>query len=144
TQILVADGEKLFDDEIGMPQQKDIQTLGYAIQCRITTEDPTNDFMPDTGRIIAYRSSGGFGVRLDVVDDFQVAKNTAYYDSLIEELSTNGMTFKQANEKMDSSLQEMRNRGVKTNVPFLINVMRNTQVKTGDYTTKFIESTPEL
>ena len=144
TQILVADGEKLFDDEIGMPQQKDIQTLGYAIQCRITTEDPTNDFMPDTGRIIAYRSSGGFGVRLDAGDGFQGAEISPYYDSLLVKLSTHGMTFKQANEKMDRSLQEMRIRGVKTNVPFLINVMRNTQFKTGDYTTKFIESTPEL
>ncbi|KKI64473.1 pyruvate carboxylase [Staphylococcus cohnii] len=144
TQILVADGEKLFDNEIGMPQQKDIQTLGYAIQCRITTEDPTNDFMPDTGRIIAYRSSGGFGVRLDVGDGFQGAEISPYYDSLLVKLSTHGMTFKQANEKMDRSLQEMRIRGVKTNVPFLINVMRNTQFKTGDYTTKFIESTPEL
>lgn len=144
TQILVADGEKLFDNEIDMPQQKDIQTLGYAIQCRITTEDPTNDFMPDTGRIIAYRSSGGFGVRLDAGDGFQGAEISPYYDSLLVKLSTHGMTFKQANEKMDRSLQEMRIRGVKTNVPFLINVMRNTQFKTGDYTTKFIESTPEL
>src|SRR5699024_2637761 len=127
TQILVADGEKLFDADIGMPQQKYIKTLGYAIQCRITTEDPTNDFMPDTGRIIAYRSSGGFGVRLDAGDGFQGAEITPYYDSLLVKLSTHGMTFKQANEKMDRSLQEMRIRGVKTNVPFLINVMRNAQ-----------------
>ena len=74
TQILVADGESLFDEEINMPEQKDIVTLGYAIQCRITTEDPTNDFMPDTGRISAYRSSGGFGVRLDAGDGFKVQK----------------------------------------------------------------------
>ncbi|MBW0966465.1 acetyl-CoA carboxylase biotin carboxylase subunit, partial [Escherichia coli] len=65
TQILVAAGADLFGEEINMQQQKDITTLGYAIQCRITTEDPLNDFMPDTGTIIAYRSSGGFGVRLD-------------------------------------------------------------------------------
>ena len=135
TQILVADGENLFDEEISMPSQADIKTLGYAIQCRITTEDPTNDFMPDTGRIIAYRSSG---------DGFQGAEISPYYDSLLVKLSTHAMSYKQANEKMDRSLQEMRIRGVKTNVPFLINVMRNEQFKTGDYTTKFIEQTPEL
>ena len=144
TQILVADGESLFDEEINMPEQKDIVTLGYAIQCRITTEDPTNDFMPDTGRISAYRSSGGFGVRLDAGDGFQGAEISPYYDSLLVKLSTHAMSFKQADEKMDRSLQEMRIRGVKTNIPFLINVMRHPQFKTGDYTTKYIENTPEL
>ncbi|MDN0188309.1 pyruvate carboxylase [Staphylococcus arlettae] len=144
TQILVADGAPLFSDSIAMPQQEEIQTLGYAVQCRITTEDPTNDFMPDTGRIIAYRSSGGFGVRLDAGDGFQGAEISPYYDSLLVKLSTHGMNFKQAQEKMDRSLQEMRIRGVKTNIPFLINVMRNPQFISGDYTTKFIENTPEL
>ncbi|MES3703426.1 pyruvate carboxylase [Staphylococcus arlettae] len=144
TQILVADGASLFSDSIAMPQQEEIQTLGYAVQCRITTEDPTNDFMPDTGRIIAYRSSGGFGVRLDAGDGFQGAEISPYYDSLLVKLSTHGMNFKQAQEKMDRSLQEMRIRGVKTNIPFLINVMRNPQFISGDYTTKFIENTPEL
>ena len=93
---------------------------------------------------IAYRSSGGFGVRLDAGDGFQGAEISPYYDSLLVKLSTHAMSFKQANEKMDRSLQEMRIRGVKTNVPFLINVMRHEQFKTGDYTTKFIEKTPEL
>ena len=144
TQILVADGASLYSDSIAMPQQEEIQTLGYAVQCRITTEDPTNDFMPDTGRIIAYRSSGGFGVRLDAGDGFQGAEISPYYDSLLVKLSTHGMNFKQAQEKMDRSLQEMRIRGVKTNIPFLINVMRNPQFISGDYTTKFIENTPEL
>src|SRR5699024_11398588 len=100
--------------------------------------------LPDHGRISAYRSSGGFGVRLEAGDGFQGAEISPYYDSLLVKLSTHGMTFKQANEKMDRSLQEMRIRGVKTKAPFLINVMRNTQFKTGDYTTKIIESTPEL
>ena len=144
TQILVADGECLFGEEIGMPHQEDIQTLGYAIQCRITTEDPENDFMPDTGHIIAYRSSGGFGVRLDAGDGFQGAEISPYYDSLLVKLSTHAMTFKQTIEKMDRSLREMRIRGVKTNIPFLINVIRNKQFQEGDYTTKFIEETPEL
>ena len=143
-QILVADGASLFDERIALPQQKDIQTLGYAIQCRITTEDPTNDFMPDSGTIIAYRSSGGFGVRLDAGDGFQGAEISPYYDSLLVKLSTHAITFKQAEEKMERSLREMRIRGVKTNIPFLVNVMRNDKFRSGDYTTKFIEETPEL
>lgn len=144
TQILVADGANLFDERVSMPQQEEIQTLGYAIQCRITTEDPSNDFMPDSGTIIAYRSSGGFGVRLDAGDVFQGAEISPYYDSLLVKLSTHAVTFKQAEEKMERSLREMRIRGVKTNIPFLINVMRNDQFRSGDYTTKFIEETPEL
>lgn len=144
TQILIADGEPLFGDRVNMPRQEDIKTLGYAVQCRITTEDPSNDFMPDTGRIIAYRSSGGFGVRLDAGDGFQGAEITPHYDSLLVKLSTHGLNFKQAQEKMDRSLQEMRIRGVKTNVQFLKNVIRNPQFISGDYTTKFIENTPEL
>ena len=144
TQILVADGANLFDERVSMPQQEEIQTLGYAIQCRITTDDPSNDFMPDSGTIIAYRSSGGFGVRLDAGDGFQGAEISPYYDSLLVKLSTHAVTFKQAEEKMERSLREMRIRGVKTNIPFLINVMRNDQFRSGDYTTKFIEETPEL
>ncbi len=144
TQILVADGESLFGDKISMPHQNEIQTLGYTIQCRITTEDPTNDFMPDSGTIIAYRSSGGFGVRLDAGDGFQGAEISPYYDSLLVKLSTHAVSFKQAEEKMERSLREMRIRGVKTNIPFLINVMRNDKFRSGDYTTKFIEETPEL
>ncbi|PTG27419.1 pyruvate carboxylase [Staphylococcus capitis] len=144
TQILVADGESLFGDRIAMPKQQDIQTLGYAIQCRITTEDPLNDFMPDSGTIIAYRSSGGFGVRLDAGDGFQGAEISPYYDSLLVKLSTHAFSYKQAEEKMERSLREMRIRGVKTNIPFLINVMRNDKFRSGDYTTKFIEETPEL
>lgn len=144
TQILVADGESLFGDRIAMPKQQDIQTLGYAIQCRITTEDPLNNFMPDSGTIIAYRSSGGFGVRLDAGDGFQGAEISPYYDSLLVKLSTHAFSYKQAEEKMERSLREMRIRGVKTNIPFLINVMRNDKFRSGDYTTKFIEETPEL
>lgn len=144
TQILVADGESLFGDRIAMPKQQDIQTLGYAIQCRITTKDPLNDFMPDSGTIIAYRSSGGFGVRLDAGDGFQGAEISPYYDSLLVKLSTHAFSYKQAEEKMERSLREMRIRGVKTNIPFLINVMRNDKFRSGYYTTKFIEETPEL
>ena len=106
TQILVAAGESLFGDEIEMPKQEDIKTLGYAIQSRITTEDPLNDFMPDTGKIIAYRSSGGFGVRLDAGDGFEGAEISPYYDSLLVKVSTHAMSLRQATEKMLRSLKE--------------------------------------
>ncbi len=92
----------------------------------------------------AYRSSGGFGVRLDAGDGFQGAEISPYYDSLLVKLSTHAISFKQAEEKMVRSLREMRIRGVKTNIPFLINVMKNKKFTSGDYTTKFIEETPEL
>lgn len=144
TQIQVADGKDLFGEEIGMPQQKDIPLMGFAVQCRITTEDPLNDFMPDTGEIMAYRSSGGFGVRLDAGDGFQGAEISPYYDSLLVKLSTHGLTYKDANEKMGRSLKEMRIRGIKTNLQFLLNVVENEDFLKGDYSTKFIDTTPSL
>ncbi len=144
TQILIADGESLHDEAIAMPRQDEIHTLGYAIQCRITTEDPTQDFMTDTGRIVAYRSSGGFGVRLDAGDAFQGAEISPYYDSLLVKVSTHAISYKEAREKMERSLQEMRIRGVKTNIPFLRNVINHAQFASGDYTTKFLEASPEL
>ncbi|WP_341776282.1 pyruvate carboxylase [Staphylococcus hyicus] len=144
TQILIADGELLHDEAISMPSQNEIKTLGYAIQCRITTEDPTQDFMPDTGHIVAYRSSGGFGVRLDAGDAFQGAEISPYYDSLLVKVSTHAISYKEAREKMERSLQEMRIRGVKTNIPFLRNVINHHKFASGDYTTKFLENAPEL
>ncbi|MBI5974487.1 pyruvate carboxylase [Staphylococcus canis] len=144
SQILIADGEDLHQDAIGIPLQQEIQTLGYAIQCRITTEDPTQDFMPDTGRIVAYRSTGGFGVRLDAGDAFQGAVISPYYDSLLVKISTHALTYKEAREKMDRSLREMRIRGVKTNIRFLSNVINHSQFISGDYTTHFLDQTPEL
>ncbi|MGV2874514.1 pyruvate carboxylase [Macrococcus capreoli] len=144
TQILIADGEALHDECIAMPRQADIITLGYAIQCRVTTEDPLNDFMPDTGTIMAYRSTGGFGVRLDAGDGFQGAEISPYYDSLLVKISTQAITFKQAEEKMIRSLREMRIRGIKTNMPFLINVVKHPLFVSGEYHTNFIDSTPEL
>ncbi|WP_313018501.1 pyruvate carboxylase, partial [Macrococcoides bohemicum] len=144
TQILIADGENMHDERIAMPMQKDIITLGYAIQCRVTTEDPLNDFMPDTGTIMAYRSTGGFGVRLDAGDGFQGAEISPYYDSLLVKISTQAITFKQAEEKMIRSLREMRIRGIKTNLQFLINVVKHPKFVSGNYTTNFIDDTPEL
>lgn len=143
-QILIADGHGLHDDVLQIPAQKDIPLFGYAIQSRITTEDPQNNFMPDTGKLTVYRSSGGFGVRLDAGNGFQGAVISPHYDSLLVKLSTWGNTFKEAAEKMDRNLQEFRIRGVKTNIPFLENVVRHENFINGDFNTSFIDTTPEL
>ncbi|MER1956699.1 MAG: pyruvate carboxylase [Solibacillus sp.] len=144
TQIHIAAGKSLKDAEVGVPSQQDIPLFGYAIQSRVTTEDPQNQFMPDTGKLQVYRSSGGFGVRLDAGNGFQGAVVTPYYDSLLVKISTWGTTFKQAAEKMDRNLREFRIRGVKTNISFLENVMVHPSFLKGDFNTSFIDTTPEL
>jgi pyruvate carboxylase len=144
TQILVAEGHALHSDVIGVPPQDQIRVYGFAIQSRVTTEDPLNNFMPDTGKIMAYRSGGGFGVRLDAGNGFQGAVITPYYDSLLVKLSTHAMTFEQAAAKMVRNLQEFRIRGIKTNIPFLENVVKHEKFIKGEYDTSFIDQTPEL
>ncbi|WP_144787305.1 pyruvate carboxylase [Lysinibacillus fusiformis] len=144
TQIKVAAGYGLFSEEIHMPKQEDMPMIGYAIQARVTTEDPANDFMPDTGKLMVYRSSGGFGVRLDAGNGFQGAVVTPYYDSLLVKISTSGMNFKEAAAKMDRNLKEFRIRGVKTNIPFLNNVVTHEKFLSGAFDTSFIDTTPEL
>ncbi|WP_345807397.1 pyruvate carboxylase [Bacillus pumilus] len=144
TQILVAKGHDLHSNEVGIPKQEDIFTHGFAIQSRVTTEDPLNNFMPDTGKIMAYRSGGGFGVRLDAGNSFQGAVITSYYDSLLVKLSTWALTFDQAAAKMVRNLQEFRIRGIKTNIPFLENVAKHEKFLKGEYDTSFIDSTPDL
>lgn len=144
TQIMIAEGFSLHGAEIQIPQQKDIKINGFAIQSRVTTEDPLNHFMPDTGRIMAYRTGGGFGVRLDAGNGFQGAEITPYYDSLLVKLSTWALTFEQAAAKMVRNLKEFRIRGIKTNIPFLVNVVNHQKFLTGEYTTSFIDTTPSL
>lgn len=144
SQILIARGHDLHDNVIGIPEQSLITTNGYAIQSRITTEDPLNNFMPDTGTIMAYRSSGGFGVRLDAGNAFQGAVITPYYDSLLVKLSVHAMTFEKAASKMVRNLKEFRIRGIKTNIAFLENVVKHDKFCSGEYDTSFIDSTPEL
>ncbi|WP_040286970.1 pyruvate carboxylase [Sporosarcina koreensis] len=144
TQIFVADGGNLHTGHAAVPEQEQIPLFGYAIQARVTTEDPLNDFMPDTGKLSVYRSGGGFGVRLDAGNGFQGAVITPYYDSLLVKVSTWGTTFREAAAKMDRNLQEFRIRGIKTNIPFLENVVRHESFITGDYTTNFIDEAPEL
>ncbi|WP_107923192.1 pyruvate carboxylase [Lysinibacillus parviboronicapiens] len=143
-QIKVAAGYGLHSEAIHIPEQAAIPLFGYAIQARVTTEDPANDFMPDTGKLMVYRSSGGFGVRLDAGNGFQGAVVTPYYDSLLVKISTSGMTFKEAAAKMDRNLKEFRIRGVKTNIPFLNNVVTHEKFISGAFDTSFIDTTPEL
>lgn len=144
TQILVSEGHSLHSDIIGIPPQEKIKKDGYAIQARITTEDPLNNFMPDTGKIVAYRSPGGFGVRLDTGNAFNGAVITPFYDSLLVKVCAWGSTFEKAATKMVRNLREFRIRGIKTNIPFLENVVKHAKFLSGEYDTSFIDNTPEL
>ncbi|HEX9830291.1 MAG TPA: pyruvate carboxylase, partial [Thermodesulfobacteriota bacterium] len=143
-QIRIAEGYKLSDTEIGITKSSGIKSRGYALQCRITTEDPTNNFRPDIGRIIAYRSPGGFGIRLDAASAYTGAAITPYYDSMLVKITSWGLTFGQCLSKMDRALQEFRIRGVKTNIPFLLNVIRHPLFRSGACTTTFLEEHPEI
>jgi pyruvate carboxylase len=144
SQILVAQGNPLTDDEIGLGDQSKITTHGFAIQCRVTTEDPANNFVPDYGRLTAYRSSGGTGIRLDAGTAFSGAVITPFYDSLLVKVTTSGLRFSDAARRMERCLQEFRIRGVKTNIPFLLNLITHPKFLAGDTTTRFIDETPEL
>lgn len=143
-QIKIAEGYDLHSEEIAIPEQKDIHIYGHAIQCRITTEDPSNNFMPDTGKLITYRSGGGFGIRLDGGNAFTGSVITPYYDSLLVKATTYGLTHQIAITKMLRCLKEFRIRGVKTNIQFLENVLKNPHFVKGDYSTDFVDTTPEL
>lgn len=142
TQICIAAGESL--SEIGLPSQEALPLNGFAIQCRVTTEDPNNNFFPDTGKINTYRSPGGFGVRLDAGNGFQNTVVSPYFDSMIAKLITYGTTFEDTVAKMDRSLREYRVRGVKNNIPFLRNVVNHPVFLEGTANTIFIDQTPEL
>jgi pyruvate carboxylase len=141
-QIRIAEGATLA--EIGMPDQAAIQMRGYAIQCRVTTEDPQNGFAPDTGVLKAYRSPGGAGVRLDAGSAFGGAVITPHYDSMLVKVSTWGLDFAQAARVMDRCLAEFRVRGVRTNIGFLENVVEHPLFLEGECDTSFIDSHPEL
>jgi pyruvate carboxylase len=143
-QILIAQGHSLHSPEVGMPRQADIPRNGYAIQCRITTEDPENKFVPDYGRIVAYRSPGGFGVRLDGGMGYAGAVITPFYDSMLVKSITSGQTYDIALRRAHRTLSEFRIRGVKTNIPFLENVIAHPQFQAGQATTTLIDTTPEL
>ena len=143
-QILVSCGERLGDEALGLPLQKDVQVVGSAIQCRVTTEDPTNQFRPDYGRITHYRSAGGMGVRLDAGSAFSGAVVNPFYDSLLVKVTARGRNLGEAAGRMERCLQEFRIRGVKTNIPFLISLITHKTFLAGDATTRMIDKTPEL
>ena len=143
-QILIAEGTPLNHPEIGIEGQEQVTTHGFAFQCRVTTEDPEQDFLPDYGRITHYRSPGGLGIRLDAGQAFTGAVITPYYDSLLVKVTAWGIRFLDAARRMERALQEFRIRGVKTNLPFLINLVMHRDFLEGRLSTSFIEERPEL
>lgn len=143
-QICIAQGLPLSSSEINIPSQNAVQMRGYSIQCRVTTEDPRNQFAPDTGKISLYRSGGGFGIRLDAGNAFTGAEISPYYDSLLVKITTYDRTFEGATRKAIRAITETHIRGVKTNMAFLCKTMQHPVFRAGDCYTKFIDETPEL
>ncbi len=143
-QILVAEGYPLSTPDIGLSSQDDLHINGYAIQCRVTTEDPKNNFAPDNGKITAYRSGGGFGVRLDGGNAATGSVISPYYDSLLVKITCWDNTFLGTCRKATRAIRETHVRGVKTNIPFITNVLSNETFRKGGCHTKFIDETPEL
>jgi pyruvate carboxylase len=143
-QILVAAGAHLHGPELALPAQDAVPRNGFAVQCRVTTEDPANNFTPNYGKIVTYRSSAGFGVRLDSGMGTTGSTITPFYDSLLVKITASGRTFPTALDRMHRALREFRIRGVKTNMPFLENVVTNPVFRSGDATTTFIDKTPAL
>jgi len=144
SQLLVAQGLPLSSEEIGLGNQQEISITGFAIQCRITTEDPTNNFMPDYGRLIQYRPSGGAGIRLDAGNAYQGAVINPYYDSMLVKVTARGRHFADAIKRMQRALYEFRIGGVKTNIHFLENILNEEQFIAGGCTTRFIDESPQL
>ncbi|AEI82390.1 pyruvate carboxylase Pyc (plasmid) [Cupriavidus necator N-1] len=143
-QIRITEGEVIGNDGSIVPHQADIKLRGHAVQCRVTTEDPENGFAPDHGKLTAYRSAAGFGIRLDAGTAYTGAVVTPYYDSLLVKVTCKGRDAAEANERMSRALREFRVRGVATNLAFLENVIGHEEFLTGRCTTRFIDSTPEL
>jgi pyruvate carboxylase len=142
-QILLADGHRLHEEPVRVPAQEQIHTSGFALQCRVTTEDPENRFIPDYGRISTYRDPGGFAVRIDG-NAYSGAVITPYFDSLLVKLTTWGTTLEEAVHRGERSLREFRIRGVKTNIAFLLNLLRHPTFLSGGATTRFLDDTPAL
>ncbi len=143
-QILITEGARLGDTDAYLPKQEDISLRGHALQCRITTEDPENNFTPDYGKIAVYRSAAGFGIRLDAGTAYSGAVISPYYDSLLVKVTAWGHTPTEAAARMDRALREFRVRGLSTNLQFLENVIAHPLFRSGECTTRFIDTTPEL
>ena len=143
-QIRIAQGCTIGADESGVPPQQKILLRGHAMQCRITTEDPENNFIPDYGEVDTYRSPSGFGIRLDAGTAYSGARVTRHYDSLLVKVTSRGNTPEEVIQRMLRALHEFRVRGVNTNMPFLIGLLSNEDFRRADYTTRFIDNTPGL
>ncbi|MFI3903934.1 pyruvate carboxylase [Ochrobactrum sp. S1502_03] len=143
-QIHILEGYAIGTPQSGVPEQKDIRLNGHALQCRITTEDPEHNFVPDYGRIQAYRSASGFGIRLDGGTAYSGAVITRYYDPLLVKVTASGATPIEAIRRMDRALREFRIRGVATNLTFVEAIINHPKFQSNDYTTRFIDTTPEL
>ncbi len=144
SQILVAMGHKLHEKPINIPQQKDIRANGISMQCRITTENPEDNFRPDYGTIIAYRSASGFGIRLDAGSAFAGAKISPFFDSLLVKVTARGRTMEEVAARLDRALREFRVRGVNTNIGFLLNLLRHPDFLQLNTHVQFVEQHPEL
>ena len=144
SQIRIAQGYGLHEAPLNLPRQKDMTFRGVAIQSRITSEDPANNFTPDYGRITSYRSPAGYGVRLDGGTAYSGAAITPYFDSLLVKLTCFGSTFEEVIARTQRALAEFRIRGVKTNIPFLQNLVAHPDFQSGKATTTFIDTTPAL
>ena len=144
TQIFIAGGYKLSDKQIKIYDQDSLATYGFALQCRLTTEDPENNFTPDYGMITTYRSASGMGIRLDAGSIYQSYSVSPFFDSMLVKVSAHGRTLDGATRKMVRALKEFRIRGVKTNLHFLQNVIQHKTFKTGKATVNFIQNTPSL
>ncbi|NNK78745.1 MAG: ATP-grasp domain-containing protein, partial [Litoreibacter sp.] len=142
-QILISEGKSLIE-ATGCASQYDVKLDGHAVQCRVTTEDPQNNFIPDYGRITAYRGATGMGIRLDGGTAYSGAVITRYYDSLLEKVTAWAPTPEAAIARMDRALREFRIRGVSTNIAFVENLLKHPTFLNNEYTTKFIDETPEL
>ena len=143
-QIRISQGARIGEENSGLPAQQEVRLLAHALQCRITTEDPENNFTPDYGAITAYRSAAGFGVRLDGGTAYSGAIITPFFDSLLVKVTTRGQTSAEAISRMDRALREFRIRGLATNLNFLENVIAHPLFRSGECTTRFIDDTPEL
>ncbi len=144
TQIFIAAGYKLQDKEIDLGDQSRIPKIGFAMQCRITTEDPVNNFKPDYGTLITYRNATGFGVRLDEGSTYPGMKISPFFDSMLVKVSTQGKSLHEAAMKMNRALREFRIRGVKNNIQFLENMITHPDFISGAATVNFIQEHPEL
>ncbi len=142
-QILIEEGKSL-SEATGVASQADVKLNGHAVQCRVTTEDPLNNFIPDYGRLTAYRSATGNGIRLDGGTAYAGGVITRYYDSLLVKVTAHAQTPEKAIARMDRALREFRIRGVATNIEFVINLLKHPTFLDDSYTTKFIDTTPEL